>query len=104
MMAALSEPSARVGATPLRGVGMLWIGVFAYLLALCTLGIVSLAKGHWVMFIVGFVLPPFWLVGAVRSPTGRAAEPVSSGHEAGFDPNTRAHLDVAGTIPGHFGN
>jgi hypothetical protein len=75
---------------------MLLIGVFAYLIALFTLGIVSLARGHWVMFILGFVFPPFWLVGTVLAPTGRAAEPISSGHEAGFDANTRTHLDYLG--------
>ena len=36
-----------------------------YLVLLLTLGILSLRKGHWVMFIVGLFIPLFWLIGAV---------------------------------------
>ena len=36
-----------------------------YLVLIVTLGIMSLRKGHWVMFIVGFFLPFFWLIGAL---------------------------------------
>jgi hypothetical protein len=32
----------------------------------------ALTKGHWVMFIVGFVLPIFWIIGALIPPTARA--------------------------------
>ena len=32
----------------------------------------ALAKGHWVMFIIGFVLPIFWIIGALIEPTPRA--------------------------------
>jgi hypothetical protein len=28
----------------------------------------TLRKGHWVMFIVGFFLPLFWIIGAVIPP------------------------------------
>jgi hypothetical protein len=36
-----------------------------YVLLLVTLGIMSIRKGHWVMFLVGFFLPIFWLIGAL---------------------------------------
>jgi hypothetical protein len=72
---------------------MLWIGVFAYLLALCTLGILSLAKGHWVLFILGLVLPPFWLVGAVLAPTAAARKPAPAGPPAGLDAGTGTGLE-----------
>jgi hypothetical protein len=40
-------------------------GGILYLILLVTLGIMSLRKGHWVMFILGFLLPLFWLIGAL---------------------------------------
>jgi hypothetical protein len=46
------------------GFGILWI-----VLAI-TLGVMCLRKGHWVMFIIGFFLPFFWLIGAVIPPVG----------------------------------
>ena len=36
-----------------------------YVVLLITLGILSIRKGHWVMFIVGLFLPIFWLIGAL---------------------------------------
>lgn len=36
-----------------------------YLVLLVTLGIMSLRKGHWVMFIIGIFIPLFWLIGAI---------------------------------------
>ena len=44
-----------------------WItsGGIIYLVLLVTLGILSIRKGHWVMFIVGLFLPIFWLIGAL---------------------------------------
>lgn len=50
-------------------------GIFLYLVLLVTLGVMTLRKGHWVMFIIGIVLPIFWLIGAVIPPT-RAAQTV----------------------------
>jgi hypothetical protein len=40
-----------------------------YVVLLVTCGILSLRKGHWVMFIVGILLPLFWVIGAVIPPT-----------------------------------
>jgi hypothetical protein len=36
-----------------------------YLVLLITLGVISLRKGHWVMFIIGLFIPLFWLIGAI---------------------------------------
>ena len=36
-----------------------------YVVLLITLGILSLRKGHWVMFLIGIFIPLFWLIGAV---------------------------------------
>jgi len=44
-----------------------FIGLWAvlYVVLLVTLGILSIRKGHWVMFLIGFFLPIFWLIGAL---------------------------------------
>ncbi|HEX6663448.1 MAG TPA: hypothetical protein VF025_07200 [Gaiellaceae bacterium] len=39
-----------------------------YFVLLFTLGLVTLRKGHWVMFILGIFLPLFWLMGAMIPP------------------------------------
>ncbi len=46
---------------------VVWItsGGILYFVLLITLGIISIRKGHWVMFLVGLVLPIFWLIGAL---------------------------------------
>ena len=36
-----------------------------YIVLLITLGIMSIRKGHWVMFIIGLFIPLFWLIGAL---------------------------------------
>ena len=62
---------------------VLWIGLgVLYVLVLVTLGIASLRKGHWMMFILGFFLPVFWLIGALIGPTeaARRPGPVGSAH------------------------
>jgi hypothetical protein len=43
-------------------------GGILYVVLLVTLGILSIRKGHWVMFIVGFFIPLFWLIGALMPP------------------------------------
>jgi hypothetical protein len=44
--------------------GAFLLGVI-YFVLLITLGILSLRKGHWVMFIIGLFIPLFWLIGAL---------------------------------------
>jgi len=42
-----------------------FIGGVIYVVLLITLGVISLRKGHWVMFIIGIFFPLFWIIGAV---------------------------------------
>jgi hypothetical protein len=44
-----------------------FIGLWAvlYVVLLITLGLLSIRKGHWVMFLIGIFLPIFWLIGAL---------------------------------------
>jgi ABC-type multidrug transport system permease subunit len=50
------------------------IGGLIYFILLITLGLMSLRKGHWVMFILGIFVPLFWLIGGLMGPTpARAA-------------------------------
>ena len=39
-----------------------------YFLLMVTLGLIGLRKGHWVMFILGFLVPLFWVFGALLGP------------------------------------
>lgn len=59
----------------------LWIGLgILYFTVMLTLGLMSLSKGHWVMFILGLVFPLFWLIGALIEPTPAASRPGPVGH------------------------
>ena len=52
---------------------MLWLGLgLLYVVLLLTIGLITLRKGHWVMFIIGIPLPLFWLIGALIPPTEAA--------------------------------
>ena len=44
-------------------------GALLYFIIAFTLGLMTLRKGHWVMFLFGIFLPIFWLIGAVIPPT-----------------------------------
>jgi hypothetical protein len=46
------------------------IGGVIYVILLITLGVISLRKGHWVMFIIGLFIPLFWLIGALLPRKG----------------------------------
>jgi ABC-type multidrug transport system permease subunit len=48
------------------------VGGILYLILLVTLGVISIRKGHWVMFIIGLFIPLFWLIGALLPPTANA--------------------------------
>jgi hypothetical protein len=53
---------------------MLWVGLgIVYFILLVTLGIMSIRKGHWVMFLLGIPLPLFWFIGAMMPPRAAAA-------------------------------
>lgn len=50
-----------------------WVGgAIIWLLLFIFLGIHSLRKGHWVMFVLGIFLPLFWLIGALLPRTADA--------------------------------
>ena len=44
------------------------IGGVLYFILLVTLGIITIRKGHWVMFVIGIFLPLFWIIGALMPP------------------------------------
>lgn len=48
--------------------GIVLLGIL-YLVLFLVLGLMTLRKGHWIMFIVGIFLPLFWIIGAVIPPT-----------------------------------
>jgi hypothetical protein len=51
----------------------LWgFGVVIWLLLFVFLGIRTLRRGHWVMFILGIFIPLFWLIGALLPRTSDA--------------------------------
>jgi ABC-type multidrug transport system permease subunit len=41
------------------------IGGILYFILLVTLGVITIRKGHWVMFIIGIFIPLFWIIGAL---------------------------------------
>jgi hypothetical protein len=45
--------------------GFIALWSILYFVLLLTLGIISIRKGHWVMFIIGIFLPLFWFIGAL---------------------------------------
>jgi hypothetical protein len=45
------------------------LGALIWLLLFVFLGIRTLRNGHWVMFLIGIILPLFWLIGALIPPT-----------------------------------
>ncbi len=51
----------------------MWWGIgfggLLYLVLMVALGVTCLRKGHWVMFIIGFIFPLLWIIGAVIPPT-----------------------------------
>jgi hypothetical protein len=68
-----------------------WIFGAIYLALPITLGVLSIRKGHWLMFRVGTILPVFWLVGALL-PEGQGAEIRAGRHYASWFCLTRAHF------------
>jgi hypothetical protein len=48
------------------------LGGILSIVLLVTLGLMSIRKGHWVMFIIGIFFPLFWLIGALMPPRQQA--------------------------------
>jgi hypothetical protein len=46
-------------------------GGILYLVLLITMGVLTIRKGHVVLFIIGLFLPFFWLIGAIMAPVRR---------------------------------
>ena len=46
---------------------MVWVigGAILYFVLIVTLGVMTIRKGHWVIFVIGIFLPFFWLIGAM---------------------------------------
>jgi len=52
---------------------LLYVGLgIIYVFLLLYLGVKTIKNGHWIMFIIGFFLPFFWLIGALM-PSRRLA-------------------------------
>ena len=52
--------------------GALWVILgIVWLILLITLGIMSIRRGHWVMFLIGLFFPVFWIIGALLPPRQR---------------------------------
>jgi hypothetical protein len=59
--------------TPPLAVASITIGGgILYVILLLTLGIISIRKGHWVFFLIGIIIPLFWIIGALL-PSKRPA-------------------------------
>jgi hypothetical protein len=55
--------------TPVVASAGVYVGFgILYVVLLVTLGILSIRKGHWVMFLIGIFIPLFWLIGALLPP------------------------------------
>lgn len=58
---------------------LLWIGFgVLYFILMVTLGIATLRKGHWVLFIFGIVFPVLWVIGALMGPTEAVEEKIAA--------------------------
>jgi hypothetical protein len=42
-----------------------------YILLFLFLGLRSIKRGHWIMFLIGIFIPLFWLIGALLPPVQR---------------------------------
>jgi hypothetical protein len=62
MMTITTVPLA-VSSPAVIGLGLLYVVLFV------VLGITSIRKGHWIMFLIGIFLPIFWIIGALMPPT-----------------------------------
>ncbi len=57
-----------VPAISVAGAGLLGL---LYVLLLLFLGVRSIKHGHWIMFLVGILLPIFWVIGGLMPPVRR---------------------------------
>jgi signal peptidase I len=71
------------------------IGGILWLLLLVVLGSITAAKGKWWTFVLGFVLFPAWIVGAIR-----LANPKSLWERRFYDENKRMRAEERAASPG----
>jgi hypothetical protein len=48
-----------ISAPGIAGLGVLYVLLFLFL------GIRSIKRGHWIMFLIGILVPIFWVIGAL---------------------------------------
>ncbi len=50
---------------------MLYVGLgILYVFLMIFFGVRSIRNGHWIMFMLGFVVPFLWIIGGVLPPRG----------------------------------
>jgi hypothetical protein len=64
MLTALLPPLALSGGG-IAGFAVLYALIFLFL------GIRSIKRGHWIMFLVGIPIPLFWIIGGLMPPVRR---------------------------------
>jgi hypothetical protein len=73
-LAVIARRVAAVFSLTERGASVLWLLLAVlYLVILLTLGLTTWRKCHMVLFWIGIIFPILWLIGAVISPSPRAA-------------------------------
>jgi hypothetical protein len=50
--------------------GIVGFGVL-YVLLFLSLGLRSIKRGHWIMFLIGIPIPLFWVIGGLMPPVER---------------------------------
>jgi hypothetical protein len=51
-----------------------WVLAVIYIFLLIFLGLETIRRGRWVLFIIGIIFPLLWVIGALMPPTRRAQE------------------------------
>jgi hypothetical protein len=54
-----------ISAAGIAGFAVLYVLLFLFL------GIRSIKHGHWIMFLIGFPIPIFWIIGGLMPPVQR---------------------------------
>ena len=50
---------------------MLYVGLgILYVFLIAFFGVKSIKNGHWILFILGFVMPLVWILGGMLPPKG----------------------------------
>jgi len=58
-------PVLAISVAGISGLALLYVLLFLFL------GIRSIRRGHWIMFLVGIPLPIFWVIGGLMPPVER---------------------------------